>query len=212
MIRVGQRLQEERVRQGLSIAEVAKATKIRLQFLSSIESGDYKLLPSSAYIQGFIRNYAEFLGLPVKDTLALFRREFDEREYLGVLPESFTNKKASRLPGFRLGPTALLLGAIVLFVIGYVFFQYRSAFLSPDLTISSPKENATVAAQVVSVVGKTEQNISVTVNDDPVYVEKDGSFTKDVTVFSGQQVITVKAINSFGKKAVVTRHIIVRGS
>lgn len=210
MIRVGQRLEEERVRQGLSVAEVAKATKIRPQFLTSIEKGEYKLLPSSAYVHGFIRNYAEFLGMPVKNTLALFRREFDEREYLGVLPESFTKKHASSFPGFRLGPTALLLGAIVLFVIGYVFFQYRSAFLSPQLSIGTPKENATVAAQVISVVGKTEQNISVTVNDDPVYVEKDGSFMKDVTVFSGPNAITVKAINSFGKKSIVIRHITVR--
>lgn len=212
MIRVGQRLQEERVRQGLSIAEVAKATKIRPQFLTSIEKGEYKLLPSSAYIQGFIRNYTEFLGLPVHDTLALFRREFDEREYLNVLPESFTSKRSSPFPNFRLGPTALLLGAIVLFVIGYVFFQYRSAFLNPQLIISSPKENASVAAQVISVIGKTDQNISVTVNDDPVYVEKDGSFSKDVTVFSGSATITIKALNNFGKKTVVTRHIIVRGS
>lgn len=210
MIRVGQRLQEERVRQGVSIAEVAIATKIRPQFLTSIEKGEYKLLPSSAYVQGFIRNYAEFLGMPVKDTLALFRREFDEREYLGVLPESFTKKHSSSLPSFRLGPTALLLGAIVLFVIGYVFFQYRSAFLNPQLTITSPKENATIVTQVISVVGKTEQNISVTVNDEPVYVQKDGLFNKDVTVFSGPNVITVKAINNFSKKTILTRHIIVR--
>lgn len=209
MIKVGQRLQEERLRQGLSIAEVSKATKIRPQFLMAIEKGDYRNLPSSAYIQGFIRNYTEFLNLPVKNMLALFKREFDEREYIRVLPESFTRKT---LPGFRLGWAAIFFTIVILFVVGYITFQYRSAFLDPQLTISSPKENATVVAQIITIVGKTEENATVTMNDEPVYVQKDGSFTKDVTVFIGQNSITIKATNNFGRKTVVVRHITAKGS
>ena len=52
MIRVGQLLRDERVRKRLTIEEVAKATKIRTNFLSAIEKGEYKKLPSSAYAQG----------------------------------------------------------------------------------------------------------------------------------------------------------------
>lgn len=207
MLRVGDRLAEERKRQGLTIEDVAKATKIRPEFLSAIEKGDYKKLPSSAYIQGFVRNYTEYLGLPIKETIAVFKREFDEREYLGVLPDSFTKKQTSVLSGFRLGPTTMLLGIIILFVVGFMLFQYRAAFLSPALTVSSPSENATVSSQTVSVVGQTDANTTLTINDVPVYVDKDGNFRKDISVFSGQTTIVIKGENSFGRTSTVIRHI-----
>jgi cytoskeletal protein RodZ len=210
MLKVGERLAQERRHQGLSIEDVAKATKIRPEFLSAIEKGEYKKLPSSAYIQGFIRNYTEFLGLPMKETIAVFKREFDEREYLGVLPDSFTKKQTSVLSGFRLGPTTMLLGIIIIFVVGFMLYQYRAAFLSPALTVAQPSENAMVSSQTITVIGKTDQNTSITINDAPVYVDKDGNFRKDVSVFAGQTTIVVKGENSFGRTSTVIRHISVQ--
>jgi len=207
MLKVGERLAEERKRQGLTIEDVAKATKIRGEFLSAIEKGEYKKLPSSAYIQGFIKNYSQFLGLPAKETTAIFKREFDEREYLGVLPDSFTKKQKNILSGFRLGPTAFLLGFIIIFVLGYTAYQYRAAFLSPMLSVFVPLENAIVTTQSVRVAGKADASAIVTINDVPVYLDHDGNFKKDVSVFSGQTTITIKAENSFGKTTTILRHI-----
>ncbi|MDE2588422.1 MAG: helix-turn-helix domain-containing protein, partial [Patescibacteria group bacterium] len=178
MLKVGERLQKERLRKGLTIEDVARSTKIRPEFLRALEEGEYKKLPSSAYIQGFLRNYTAFLGLPIKETIAVFKREFDEREYLGVLPDSFT-KKGNTLSGFRLGPTTILLAVIILFVVGYMFYQYRAAVFSPMLSVLTPTENATVSSQTVTVSGKAESNATVTINDSPVYVDKDGNFRKD---------------------------------
>lgn len=209
MIRVGDRLKKERLLKKLTIEEVAKATKIRPSFLQALEEGDYKQLPSSAYIQGFIRNYAEFLELPVQETMAIFRREFDEREFLGVLPESFTQKQKP-LPGFRLGPMAIFLTLGVLFILIYVFFQYKSAFFDPSLSINIPKENAITSTQVVTVSGTTDPNTTVTINNVPIYIDKDGNFKKDIAVLTGPTIIVAKAINSFGRKSTVIRHIIVQ--
>lgn len=210
MLKIGERLQKERLRKGLTLPDVAKATKIRQEFLAAIETGDYKKLPSSAYIQGFIRNYAEFLELSVKETLAMFRREFDEREYIGVLPKSFTRKQKNLLSGLRFGSTTFVVALIVIFVVGYILFQYRSAFLSPGLSVVSPTENAVVVSQIVTITGKTEQNTTLTVNDLPVYIDKDGNFRKDLSVFSGQTTIVIKAENNFGRKTTILRHITVQ--
>lgn len=210
MLRVGERLQKERTRKGLTLEEVAKATKIRLQFLQAIEKGDYKSLPSSAYIQGFIRNYAEFLELPVRETVAIFKREFDEREYLGVLPKSFTKPEHSALAGFRFGWTPLFIILGLVFILFYVIFQYRSAFINPSLTITAPQENAVVASQIITVTGKTDPNDTVTINDLPAFTDKDGNFKKDITVFAGANSITVKTVNNFGKISIVVRHIILK--
>src|SRR5258707_6377504 len=93
MVRLGQRLKEERLSKGFTIEEVAKATKIRPQFITAIEQSNYKQLPSKAYAHGFVKNYISFLELPLRESLAMFRRELDEKEYLDVLPDSFTKKK-----------------------------------------------------------------------------------------------------------------------
>src|SRR5579871_1222382 len=110
MIRLGQWLSDERHRKGLTLEEVAKATKIKTAFLAYIEAGEYSLLPSSAYAQGFVKNYASFLGLPVKETLALFRREYAGENPVSVLPESLAKKRyISRHFHFQAVPLFLLL-------------------------------------------------------------------------------------------------------
>lgn len=210
MLRVGERLQKERVRKGFTLEEVAKATKIRLQFLQAIEKGDYKSLPSSAYIQGFIRNYAEFLDLPVRETVAVFKREFDEREYLRVLPESFTKPENKAFAGFRFGWTSLFIIVGLLFVVFYIIFQYRFAFINPSLTITSPQENAVETTQIITVTGQTDPNDTVTINDLPAFTDKDGTFKKDITIFSGTNTITIKVVNNFGRISTASRQVILK--
>lgn len=207
MISVGERLALERKRKGIAIEEVSKATKIRPQFIEALEKGNYKALPSSAYIQGFIRNYSSFLGLPSKEIAALFRREFNEAEFLGVLPESFTQKNNHALPGFRLHQMFLLLFFGFSLSIGFIFYQYRFALFNPFLQVISPKEKSIVATGLVTVVGKTDSNATVTINDTPVLVDKDGNFNKEISSLGSDNILVVKAMNSFGKKSIVIRHV-----
>ncbi|MDJ0598159.1 MAG: DUF4115 domain-containing protein [Crocosphaera sp.] len=56
-------LKEERVKQGLSIEEIASTTFIRLPMLKALESADIDQLPELIYVQGFIRRYGEALGI-----------------------------------------------------------------------------------------------------------------------------------------------------
>ena len=209
MVRLGQRLREIRVYKGLSIEEVAKGTKIRSQFISAIEKGDYKTLPSKAYAQGFVKNYVTFLGLPQRESMAMFRREFDEREYVDVLPESFTKQNAISLRRFRWQGTLFASIVILLLLVGYLLFQDRSAFFAPSLSIDSPKEAATVTATDISVTGMTDPNATVIINNEAAYVDGTGHFKKIITVFPGKATITIISVNKFGKRRILERHITV---
>ncbi len=208
MIRVGQKFIEARKEKGLTLEEVARATKIRVSFLQALEKGDYKSLPSSAYIAGFVKNYAAFLGLPEKETVALFKREFDEREYLGVLPKGFEKHEEMNLSRFRLRQTSLIVSLIFIVLIGYIGFQYRFAFLNPPLEVTAPTEGQIVTQDVI-VVGKTDANATIVINDSSVAVDQDGNFRKNVTLFPGKSIIKIKAANRFGKEAIIDRHVVV---
>jgi cytoskeleton protein RodZ len=74
---VGQKLQEERLRQGFSLEEIEEETKIRKYYLQALEEEDYKVLPPRVYATGFVRRYAKFLGLDETE----FSDEFKQQAY-----------------------------------------------------------------------------------------------------------------------------------
>ncbi len=63
MFEIGNSLREARVRQGLDYSQVELATKIRAKYLRALEEEQFEVLPTGTYIKGFMRSYADFLGL-----------------------------------------------------------------------------------------------------------------------------------------------------
>ena len=60
---IGALLEKKRREKGLSLKDVEQATKIRTRYLEGLESEDYSALPDAVYVQGFLKTYANFLGL-----------------------------------------------------------------------------------------------------------------------------------------------------
>jgi cytoskeletal protein RodZ len=60
---IGNSLREARLRQDLEFAEVEQATKIRGKYLRALEDEQFDILPGQTYVKGFLRTYAEYLGL-----------------------------------------------------------------------------------------------------------------------------------------------------
>lgn len=209
MVRVGDKLRQERIKQGLTLEEVSKATKIKLHFLSSIERGEYQKLPSSAYAYGFVQNYVEFLRLPKRETIAMFRREFDAEKIYKVLPQGYQRHKEPLFHGFRVHHTVFAVAVLFLLLAGFILFQYRYAIISPPLTLNTPEEGAIIEGDV-TVAGRTDPNAVVTVNGQPTPVTESGDFMKRIGLFEGDEKIIVTATHRLGKKTVVERTIVVK--
>jgi len=60
---IGRRLRARREELGLSLEEVQAETKIRRKYLEALEAGDESRIPGAVYLKGFLRSYANFLGL-----------------------------------------------------------------------------------------------------------------------------------------------------
>ena len=69
----GEELRREREIRGISLKEIADATKISKRFLDAIERNDHKTLPAPVFTRGFVREYA----------LALFAGTVGILVYLG---------------------------------------------------------------------------------------------------------------------------------
>jgi hypothetical protein len=60
---IGNSLREARVRQGLEYPQIELATKIRAKYVRALEDEQFGVLPAQPYVKGFLRTYAEYLGL-----------------------------------------------------------------------------------------------------------------------------------------------------
>jgi cytoskeleton protein RodZ len=79
MFEIGSSLREARLRQGLDFPEIEQATKIRAKYLHALEEEQFDLLPAQTYVKGFLRSYADYLGLDPQ----LYVDEFTSRYVIG---------------------------------------------------------------------------------------------------------------------------------
>jgi cytoskeletal protein RodZ len=101
MSELGARLRQARESQGLSLAQASVDTRILQQSLMALEEGSYQRLPSDVVIRGFIRNYAQYLGLPSDEMIELYRRERGVTDQIRVVAATTPPKGRSYvLPSF----------------------------------------------------------------------------------------------------------------
>src|SRR6185369_9147221 len=136
------RLTAARERKGVDLIRAERETKIRVRYLSALESGDYRDLPGAVYTKGFLRNYAIYLGLDPEDVLRQWRRERGDQvgpEPVIVPPRPL--EAPSRPLNFSpsVVVAALLTAGVVLFFI-YLSAQLLRYSRPPDLTVTSPAQ------------------------------------------------------------------------
>src|SRR2546428_10025129 len=79
MFEIGSSLREARLRQGLDFPELEHSTKIRAKYLRALEDEQFDVLPAQTYVKGFLRAYAEYLGLDGQ----LYVDEYNSRYVVG---------------------------------------------------------------------------------------------------------------------------------
>jgi cytoskeleton protein RodZ len=118
---VGATLREARERRGWSIPDVAQQLRIRAPVLEAMEAGRFEKLPNGAYALGFVRSYADFLGLD-RDEIA--RRVKAEAAALNARTELIFPKPISE---GRMPSGIVLIVSLALAIGGYGLWYYRSA-------------------------------------------------------------------------------------
>lgn len=206
---VGSILKEAREAKHLTFEQVEIATKIRAKFLASIEADDYSSLPSLSYAKGFVKNYAEYLGVSTNTILAFFRRQTLEITKSAILPKGIA--QSLNRAWFQLTPGKFLIflfvGFVALFLV-YLGLQYGQLRNPPWLTIDAPQDQTIITAKKVELLGTTDPDATVTVNGISVLVRGDGKFFDQVTLDPGTNTITITATSRYGKTTIVIRTII----
>ena len=95
MFEIGTSLREARLRRQIDFPEAEHGTKIRGKYLRALEDERFELLPSHTYVKGFLRSYAEYLGLDG----GLYVDEYNSRYVVGE--EDALVRAPRRVPAAR---------------------------------------------------------------------------------------------------------------
>lgn len=115
---IGLELKEARQSRGLSLEQVASATRLSVRHLHSLEEGDEASLPEPFYIKSFIVKYANFLGLPGAELGARYWEDHKE-------PQSTLATSAPEGSPWWLFPLLATLGLILAVGLAWWFSQNR---------------------------------------------------------------------------------------
>lgn len=131
-VRIGRELREERERRGMTLEEVARATRFSVRHLQSLEADLFDELPSGVLRKGIVRSYCRHVGLDDEVWLERFATSgaLDEPEPdLAQFAENVHRARLEAMPQVRRrwwGVLALVMGLVALaFVVWHYVVQPR---------------------------------------------------------------------------------------
>ncbi len=174
---VGAMLREQRERSGESLEEASQRLRIRFPHLQAIEQGRFDDLPGRIYAIGFVRTYAEYLGLDAAATIELYKQETAGEEHSPKLVFP-TPTAESRMPKVWLVAVSVL-AAVVVYGGWHMTQDSGRAVVEtvppvPDQLIAQGGDgSARPAADSASAAPTPAQNKPASVENKPAAVERD---------------------------------------
>lgn len=215
-----ERLTAARERKGVDLYRAERDTKIRARYLAALERGDYRELPGAVYTKGFLRNYAQYLGLDPDEVLLQWRRERGEpREAQPRI--TVPRPIAAPRPGLTFSPGlvvfAIMLVAVLVFV-GYLGVQLLRFAKPPVLAVVDPPVAVTEVDDTVTeytLRGTSDAGATITIatpGRDPytTSADADGRWDATVELRRGRNQFDVSAVDpDTGKRSEETKSLFI---
>ena len=204
---MGEKLRQIRNERRISLNEVSKHTQIQLKYLEYLEEGKYEKLPAEVYVKGFLRNYANFLGVDGNFLLKLYNRERGIQKNIKKekkTSEGFEQRKLVKISNFVIVSKATAVAfAVILAVLAAVYlYKEVDKFISvPRLTLLEPADGIAVESGAVWIKGITDKDCKVFINGQSILVSDKGEFNEKVNLQKGANFITIKSKNRFDKES-----------
>ena len=208
---LGEYFRKVRLGKNWDCQTAAQKANISANYLIAIENDEYFKIPGEIYLKNFIKKYARILDIPSNQVLTRFKEE-KERLLLQknlILTEAQKNFSWH----FFLNPKFLKFTVLSLFI-GLLFFYLGLSlyhFIAPPfLRISFPRDNLISNSKVIIVQGETQNESNVKINNKNILVKADGSFTEEINLKEGLNLIVITAWRKYGRENKVVRNVLVQ--
>lgn len=202
---LGEKLKKLRGEGRISLVEISRQTKVQVKYLEYLESGAYEKLPADVYVKGFLRSYAQYLGVDEKHLLKMYGREKGIRNNINQGDEKEKSFELVKFSSFSVTPRVMIVSAAIVLVVGSLLYIYNEldTFIStPRLVVLGPADGLVTGEKSIYVSGETEKGAEVLINSQLTRVNDNGEFNEKVGLQEGLNTISVKAKNRFDKETV----------
>ncbi|HDQ15158.1 MAG TPA: helix-turn-helix domain-containing protein [Sediminispirochaeta sp.] len=136
---IGKKLKTTREEKGYSPDQVARDTNIARRFILAMEEENFSALPGDTYLLGFLRNYADYLGLDPEDIVNLYRNMQLQEQPIPM--EELLHAKKRRPPR-----------KVVLLVLALLVLTGGGSYLVYELLLSSNGDQTATAEEQAAQV------------------------------------------------------------
>jgi len=208
---LGADLKELRERLGLSLSQASQRTKIMESLISAWEEERWHEVSDPVYAERIFKSYVISLHGAEQYFIDKYRAALAARD-IKPNPEEYLPRRHN-VPKFDLAVgarvrTLAIFGFFVVLAVGYVFMQVRAISIPPPLEITAPADGAELDGPRLMVTGRTLPNATVNINELPVVVQPDGTFSLELDVPRGTTLVTVSAKKRYGREVTATRRVV----
>jgi cytoskeletal protein RodZ len=152
---IGEVLAQSRTNLGKSIKEVEFDTKIRAKHIEALEADDFDTLPGSIYTQGFIKTYANYLGIDPEPLIKSYRNRYLQPSDGDLLNVSSNIRVETKKRPVWL-PYAIVAGLAAVLFIGLIAWGgYAKKMSQPKVVVQTIKGKQTLETAVAGVTTST---------------------------------------------------------
>lgn len=203
---IGELLSEIMETRGLSVDRLAELTNINKRYINGLLSNDLKSLPAGPYVRGYLLKIAEVMETDA-EPLQMAYREFELR----------TSGRYDKLPDNRfaiprskrgLAATVVVVSTLVILIA----LRWNSLMGIPVIEVNIPEkigERDYLETRDSSFIieGRVNQKDSLFINNEPIPVDYDGAFSKDIILNEGLNTLEIRAKRFLGRETAVIRKL-----
>ncbi len=119
---VGKELKKIRLKENISLEEIAEETIIRKKYLEDIEKERYDSIPGEAYVKAFIKSYAEYMGLNGKKVVEFYQEQQQLEQAKNEVNEERINGGRSKVFQQKSDSKKKILLPLLIIILAAIFF------------------------------------------------------------------------------------------
>lgn len=209
---LGEKLTTHRQALGLSQDKAARIININVRYIKLFEKNNYRALPADVYSKNILKRYAELLKLNPHMVI----ETFNKGELLYQKTQKAKNilkvKWWHKIVNFFLNPRFIkyiIVFIILASIIYYLGWSVNRIIATPPLEIISPSENMITTERQIEVIGKTQKEVNVKINNQAILTDIEGNFKITLDLQNNLNIIKISAQKKHSKEQVIYRQVIV---
>lgn len=173
--KVGTMLRDVRTKNKISIEQVASDLKIKSAYLVAIENSDYDNIPAHPYGLGFVRSYANYLGLNSTRIAQIFKEETEKTSAPKIKYNVYTSEEATET---NIQNRKYIIISFAMLIVGYIlwisFSNSEEQITTNELTNTSVEETTSdYTLQVEDFTNKNEEQEEVQPQEEQITITEE---------------------------------------